>query len=78
MQPSSSRVVLHICTRDTIRPLRDRVLRLKGLEVDSALTYDAGLSMFWARYYDLVLIDVEGEQGIEGAEQVCGDQVGSA
>ena len=73
MQPSSTRVVLHICTRDTIRPLRDRVLRLKGLEVDSALTYDAGLSMFWARDYDLVLIDVEGEQGIEGAEHVCAE-----
>ena len=36
VQPSSNRVVLHICTRDTIRPLRDRVLRLKGFEVDSA------------------------------------------
>jgi hypothetical protein len=73
VQPSSKRAVLHICTRDTIRPLRDHVLRLKGFEVDSALTYKQGLSMFWARDYDLVLIDVEGENGVEGAEQVCSD-----
>jgi hypothetical protein len=71
--PSSKRVVLHICTRDTIRPLRDHVLRLKGFEVDSALTYKEGVAMFWARAYDLVLIDVEGERGIEGAEHVCAE-----
>ena len=64
MQPSAKRVVLHICTRDTIRPLRDHVLRLKGFEVDSTVTYKEGLSMFWARDYDLVLIDVENEGGI--------------
>lgn len=73
VQPSSKRVVLHICTRETIRPLRDHVLRLRGFEVDSALTYKEGLSMFWARAYDLVLIDVEGEGGVEGAEHVCAE-----
>ena len=71
--PSSKRAVLHICTRDTIRPLRDHVLRLKGFEVDSTMTYKEGLSMFWARDYDLVLIDVEGEGGIHGAESVCAE-----
>jgi len=73
VQLSAKRAVLHICTRETIRPLRDRILRLKGFDVDSALTYDEGLSMFWARAYDLVLIDVEGERGIEGAEHVCAE-----
>ena len=73
MQPSAKRVVLHICTRDTIRPLRDHVLRLKGFEVDSTVTYKEGLSMFWARDYDLVLIDVENEGGIHGAESVCAE-----
>jgi hypothetical protein len=62
-----------VCTRDTIRPLRDHVLRLKGFEVDSALTYHEGLGKFWARDYDLVLIDVEGDSGVEGAEKLCGD-----
>jgi DNA-binding response OmpR family regulator len=66
-------VILHVCTRDSIRPLRDRVLRLKGFEVDSALTYEEGLKRFWARQYDLVLIDVEGDQGIEGAEKLCAE-----
>jgi hypothetical protein len=73
VQPSAKRVVLHICTRDTIRPLRDHVLRLKGFEVDSTVTYKEGLSMFWARDYDLVLIDVENEGGIHGAESVCAE-----
>jgi DNA-binding NtrC family response regulator len=71
--PSSKRAVLHICSRDTIGPLRDHVLRLKGFEVDSAISYKEGLSMFWARDYDLVLIDVEGEDGVEGAEHVCAE-----
>ena len=73
MQPLPKRAVLHICTRDTIRPLRDHVLRLKGFEVASALTYNEGLSMFWARDYDLVLVDVEGENGVEDAEHVCAE-----
>src|SRR5258708_14952392 len=69
----SKRVVLHICTRETIRPLRDRILTLSGFDVDSTLSYDEGLSMFWARQYDLVLIDVEGEIGIAEAERVCAE-----
>lgn len=27
--------------------------------------------MFWSRHYDLVLIDVEGEEGIPRAERMC-------
>jgi hypothetical protein len=68
---SSNRAVLHICTRETIRPLRDQVLRLSGFVVDSTLSHAEGLSMFWARQYDLVLVDVEGEEGIPQAEKVC-------
>ncbi len=29
--------------------------------------------MFWARQYDLVLIDVEGESGIPHAEKMCSE-----
>ena len=68
---SSERSILHICTRETIRPLRDRVLALQGFQVDSTLNHTEGLSMFWARPYDLVLIDVEGETGIPAAEHMC-------
>ena len=70
---SSKRSVLHICTRETIRPLRDQVLRLSGFIVDSTLNHAEGLSMFWARQYDLVLIDVEGEEGIPHAEKMCSE-----
>ena len=69
----NKRAILHICTRETIRPLRDRILGLQGFEVDSTLSYSEGLSMFWARQYDLVLVDVEGENGIPQAEHLCSE-----
>jgi DNA-binding NtrC family response regulator len=69
----SQRTILHICTRETIRPLRDQVLRLNGFQVDSALSHREGLAMFWGRQYDLVLIDVEGENGIASAEAMCSE-----
>jgi hypothetical protein len=70
---NSTRSILHICTRETIRPLRDQVLRLSGFRVDSTLDHAEGLSMFWSRHYDLVLIDVEGEEGIPRAEHMCSE-----
>jgi hypothetical protein len=70
---NGKRSILHICTRETIRPLRDRVLALSGFHVDSTLNHTEGLSMFWARQYDLVLIDVEGETGIPAAERMCSE-----
>jgi len=70
---NSKRAILHICTRETIRPLRDRVLTLSGFHVDSTLSHAEGLSMFSARRYDLVLIDVEGETGIPAAEHMCSE-----
>jgi len=65
--------VLHICRREMLRPLRDQILRLSGFEVDSTLNHAEGLSLFWQRSYDLVLIDVEGEQGIPAAEHMCSE-----
>jgi DNA-binding NtrC family response regulator len=70
---SNKRTILHICTRETIRPLRDRVLSLSGFDVDSTLNHREALSMFWARHYDLVLVDVEGESGIPHAERLCSE-----
>ena len=67
------RAILHICTQETLRPLRDQVLRLQGFDVDSSSTHAQGLSMFWGRQYDLVLIDVEGENGIAEAEHICAE-----
>jgi hypothetical protein len=69
----NKRAILHVCTRETIRPLRDRVLTLSGFHVDSTLRHTEALSMFWGRHYDLVLIDVEGESGIPQAEHLCSE-----
>ena len=71
--PNEKPAILHICRRDMLRPLRDQILRLSGFEVDSTLLASDGLSMFWAKHYDLVLIDVEGEQGIPAAEHMCSE-----
>jgi DNA-binding response OmpR family regulator len=69
MKPS----ILHICRREMLRPLRDQILRISGFNVDSTLDHAEGLSLFWQRSYDLVLIDVEGEQGIPAAEHMCSE-----
>ena len=63
--------ILHICSREMLRPLRDQVLRVNGYEVDSTLSANEAMSMFVAKPYDLVLIDVEGEGRIPEAEQLC-------
>lgn len=65
--------ILHICRREVLKPLRDQILRISGFDVDSTLTGAEGLRMFWAKHYDLVLIDVEGESGISEAEHLCSE-----
>lgn len=69
----TKRSILHICNREMLRPLRDQILRLAGFHVDSTLSHTEGISMFWGRHYDLVLIDVEGESGIPEAEHLCSE-----
>jgi DNA-binding NarL/FixJ family response regulator len=71
--PNEKRAILHICRREILRPLRDQILRLSNFEVDSTLTASEGLQMFWAKHYDLVLIDVEGEDAIHEAETMCSE-----
>lgn len=73
MPKEEKRSILHICNREMLRPLRDQILRLSGFDVDSSLSAVEGLQMFWARQYDLVLIDVEGEAGIHDAETMCSE-----
>ncbi len=67
----SAKTILHICSREMLRPLRDQILRLSGYAVDSTLSTAEGLSMFWGKHYDLVLIDVEGENKIHDSELMC-------
>ncbi len=56
-----------------LRPLRDQILRISGFVVDSTLSWTEGLSMFWGKQYDLVLIDVEGETNVPHAEHMCSE-----
>jgi DNA-binding response OmpR family regulator len=73
-QPQPHRAaILHVCKREMLRPLRDEILRISGYDVDSTLSIGEALSMFAARPYALVLIDVEGERGVPEAEQLCSD-----
>ena len=65
--------ILHICRREVLRPLRDQILRISGFSVDSTLSTEEGLSLFWSRDYDLVLVDVEGESAISDAERLCSE-----
>ena len=65
------KTILHICGREMLRPLRDQILRISGFDVDSTLDNKEALSLFWGRQYDLVLIDVEGEQKVADAEELC-------
>lgn len=65
--------ILHICAREMLRPLRDQILRLAGFAVDSTVSTAEGLSLFWSRPYDLVLIDVEGEHKVADAEGMCAE-----
>ncbi|HEY4380287.1 MAG TPA: hypothetical protein VGN01_08070 [Acidobacteriaceae bacterium] len=65
--------ILHVCKREMLRPLRDQILRISGFHVDSTLNVSEVLSMFSARTYDLVLVDVDGEHGIAEAEELCAE-----
>ena len=56
---SAKPAILHVCHREMLRPLRDQILRISGFDVDSTLSAKEGLEMFWAKQYDLVLVDVE-------------------
>jgi hypothetical protein len=72
-QASNKPAILHICSREMLRPLRDQILRISGFEVESTLSVVDARSMFWARHYDLILVDVEGESGISDAEHLCSE-----
>jgi len=63
--------ILHLCSREMLRPLRDQILRISGFEVDSFLTGSDTLQKFREKQYDLVLVDVEGEAGVTNAEDIC-------
>lgn len=72
--PESKKRILHISTREALRPIRDEVLRLSGFQIESTSDYEEGLKLFHhARPFDLVLVDVEGEESVGSAERLCAE-----
>jgi DNA-binding response OmpR family regulator len=69
--PIQKQSILHVCKREVLRPLRDALLRLSGFEVESTCDFAEALEMFKTHPFALVLIDVEGEEGIPLAEKLC-------
>lgn len=65
--------ILHACTREIIRELRDSILRLQGYEVVSTLSLIEAEDLFAKSKFDLVLVDVEGDGRIPQAEKLCAD-----
>jgi DNA-binding NtrC family response regulator len=63
--------ILHVSSRELIQKLRDDILRIQGFEVESTLSLSQALEMVQKKKYDLVLIDVEGENRVQGAELLC-------
>ena len=71
--PESRKKILHISTRDELRPIRDEVLRLSGFQIQSTSSYEEGLNLVNKLRYDLVLVDVEGEDSVNSAERLCSE-----
>ena len=71
--PEQKKSILHVCKREVLRPIRDEILRLSGFEVESTCQREEALEMYRARAYSLVLVDVEGAEGIPLAEHLCAD-----
>jgi len=65
--------ILHVCSREMLRPLRDKILQHHGYEVDSTLSAKEAVEMFGRKPYDLVLVDVEGQNAIHDAEHMCSE-----
>ncbi len=65
--------VLHVCSRDIILDLRDQILRLHGYDVVSTLSLIKAPNLFESQFFDLVLVDVEGQNRVPQAEELCAE-----
>ena len=72
-QTEAKRSILHVCRREILRPIRDEILRLSGFEVESTCERHEAIEMFREIPFSLVLVDVEGDDGVSMAEGLCGD-----
>jgi DNA-binding response OmpR family regulator len=69
--PTPKQSILHVSSREVLRPIRDQLLTIAGFAVESRGSYDEGLARFLERDFDLVLIDVDGEHAVHPAERLC-------
>jgi DNA-binding response OmpR family regulator len=67
------RSILHVCRREILRPIRDQILRVSGYNVESTCVDSEAIEMFREHPFALVLVDVEGADGVEHAEKLCAD-----
>jgi DNA-binding NtrC family response regulator len=65
--------ILHVCGRELICELRDRILTLQGYSVVSTLSITEAEEIFAKSRFDLVLVDVEGDGRVSAAEKLCED-----
>ena len=63
--------ILHVCAREVLRPVRDKILQVAGYEVESCDTHQEALTKAGHRRYDLVLIDIDGQHHVADAEELC-------
>ena len=68
---SAKPLLLHVCTHDVMRPIRDQILRVAGYDVDSSDTHEEALEKARQRRYDLALIDIDGQHQVRDAEHLC-------
>ena len=69
--PPQKAHVLHVCTRDVLRPVRDQILRVAGYNVESSETHEEALTKAQTNRYDLVLIDIDSQHHVRDAEELC-------
>ncbi len=65
--------ILHVGSREMLQKLRDDILRLHGFEVESTLSLSDALKRVSESAYDLVLIDIEGNNRVADAVRLCDD-----
>jgi DNA-binding NtrC family response regulator len=63
--------IFHVSSRETIKELRDEILRMHGFEVQSTVFSQQTLDEVSQRDYDLVLIDVESDVRVQTAQELC-------
>jgi DNA-binding NtrC family response regulator len=63
--------IFHVSSRENVMQLRDEVLRMHGFEVRSAVYSLNAVDEVLRSGYDLVLIDVEADVRVQGAQELC-------